>query len=145
MAVAVLLPDDVHAASPAASASTAVRAARFFISPLLVWVQPLAERLTLGAWRLVPYRAEELRLDLVQSMRPQVLEIGLATATELDDLDAAARAHLDNPHTVVMSGLLFLTWGHKPIAHLGEVGSAVQSGAAAGAAQGGPAVQPRPV
>jgi hypothetical protein len=31
--VAVLLPDDVHAASPAASASTAVRAARFFISP----------------------------------------------------------------------------------------------------------------
>ena len=70
-----------------------------------------------------------IRLDLVQSMRPQVLEMGLATATELDDLDAAARAHLDNPHTVVMSGLLFLTWGHKPIAHLGEVGSAVQSGA----------------
>ena len=55
-----------------------------------------------------------IRLDLVQSMRPQVLEMGLATATELDDLDAAARAHLDNPHTVVMSGLLFLTWGRKP-------------------------------
>ena len=29
-----------------------------------------------------------IRLDLVQSMRPQVLEMGLATATELDDLDA---------------------------------------------------------
>ena len=55
-----------------------------------------------------------IRLDQVQSMRPQVLEMGLATATELDDLDAAARAHLDNPHTVVMSGLLFLTWGRKP-------------------------------
>ena len=55
-----------------------------------------------------------IRLDLVQSMRPQVLEMGLATATELDDLDAAARAHLDDPHTVVMSGLLFLTWGRKP-------------------------------
>jgi ubiquinone/menaquinone biosynthesis C-methylase UbiE len=55
-----------------------------------------------------------IRLDLVQSMRPQVLEMGLATATELDDLDAAARAHLDNPHTVVMSGLLFLIWGRKP-------------------------------
>ena len=55
-----------------------------------------------------------IRLDLVQSMRPQVLEMGLATATELADLDAAARAHLDNPHTVVMSGLLFLTWGRKP-------------------------------
>jgi hypothetical protein len=36
VAVAVLVPDDVHAASPAASASTAVRAARFVISPLLV-------------------------------------------------------------------------------------------------------------
>jgi ubiquinone/menaquinone biosynthesis C-methylase UbiE len=54
-----------------------------------------------------------IRLDLVQSMRPQVLEMGLATAAELDDLDAAARAHLDNPHTVVVSGLLFLTWGRK--------------------------------
>ena len=31
-----------------------------------------------------------------------------------DELDAAARAHLDDPHTVVMSGLLFLTWGRKP-------------------------------
>jgi hypothetical protein len=39
VAGAVLLPDDEHATSPAASASTAVRAARFFISPLLVWVQ----------------------------------------------------------------------------------------------------------
>ena len=55
-----------------------------------------------------------IRLDLVQSMRPQVLEMGLATATELDDLDAAARAHLDNPYTVLVSGLLFLTWGRKP-------------------------------
>jgi ubiquinone/menaquinone biosynthesis C-methylase UbiE len=55
-----------------------------------------------------------IRLDLVQSMRPQVLEMGLATATELDELDAAARAHLDDSHTVVMSGLLFLTWGRKP-------------------------------
>jgi len=55
-----------------------------------------------------------IRLDLVQSMRPQVLEMGLATAAELDELDAAARAHLDDPRTVVMSGLLFLTWGRKP-------------------------------
>lgn len=55
-----------------------------------------------------------IRLDLVQSMRPQVLEMGLATAAELDELDAAARAHLDDPRTVVMSGLLFLTWGRQP-------------------------------
>ena len=55
-----------------------------------------------------------VRLDLVQAMRPQVLEMGLATAAELDELDAAARAHLDDPSTVMMSGLLFLTWGRKP-------------------------------
>jgi ubiquinone/menaquinone biosynthesis C-methylase UbiE len=55
-----------------------------------------------------------IRLDLVQSMRPQVLEMGLAMPAELDELDAAARAHLDDPYTVVMSGLLFLTWGRKP-------------------------------
>jgi len=55
-----------------------------------------------------------VRLDLVRAMRPQVLEMGLASAAELDDLDAAARAHLTGPHTVVMSGLLFLTWGRKP-------------------------------
>jgi hypothetical protein len=55
-----------------------------------------------------------IRLDLVQSMRPQVLDMGLATGEELDELDAAARAHLNDPDTVVMSGLLFLTRGHKP-------------------------------
>jgi SAM-dependent methyltransferase len=55
-----------------------------------------------------------LRLDLVRSMRPQVLEMGLASAAELDELDAAARAHLDDPRTIVMYGLLFLTWGRKP-------------------------------
>ena len=53
-------------------------------------------------------------LDLVQSMRPQVLELGLASGVELDELDATARAHLDNPHTVVMSHPFFLTWGRKP-------------------------------
>src|SRR6516164_3220304 len=55
-----------------------------------------------------------IRLDLVQSMRPQVLEMGLATAAELDELDAAARAHVQDPHTLVISGLLFLTWGRTP-------------------------------
>jgi ubiquinone/menaquinone biosynthesis C-methylase UbiE len=55
-----------------------------------------------------------IRLDLVQAMRPQVLEMGLATPSELDELDVAARVHLDDPRTVVMSGLLFLTWGRKP-------------------------------
>jgi SAM-dependent methyltransferase len=55
-----------------------------------------------------------IRLDLLRSMRPQVLEMGLATEAELDELDAAARAHLDDPRTIAVSGLLFLTWGRKP-------------------------------
>ena len=38
----------------------------------------------------------------------------LASAAELDEMDAAARAHLTDPRTVVMSGLLFLSWGRKP-------------------------------
>jgi SAM-dependent methyltransferase len=55
-----------------------------------------------------------IRLDLVRSMRSQVLEMGLASAAELDELDVAARAHLDDPQTVAIYGLLFLTWGRKP-------------------------------
>jgi ubiquinone/menaquinone biosynthesis C-methylase UbiE len=55
-----------------------------------------------------------IRPDLVRAMRPQVLEMSLASAAELDELDTAARAHLRDPHTIVISGLLFLTWGRKP-------------------------------
>ena len=64
-----------------------------------------------------------IRLDLVRSMRPQAVEMGLASIAELDELDAAARVHLDDPRTIVMYGLLFLTWGRKPASvswHLGE-------------------------
>jgi len=55
-----------------------------------------------------------IRLDLMRSMRPQILELGLASEAELDHLDAAARAHLDNPRTVVMPHLFCLTSGRKP-------------------------------
>jgi ubiquinone/menaquinone biosynthesis C-methylase UbiE len=55
-----------------------------------------------------------IRPDLVRSMRPQALEMGVASVAELDELDAAARAHLQDPHTVVIAGLLFLTWGRNP-------------------------------
>jgi ubiquinone/menaquinone biosynthesis C-methylase UbiE len=54
------------------------------------------------------------RADLVRAMRPQVLDMGLASAAELDELDTTARAHLQDPHTIVISGLLFLTWARKP-------------------------------
>jgi hypothetical protein len=54
------------------------------------------------------------RLDLVRSMRPQIVEMGLASEAELEELDAVARAHLDDPSTVAVFGLLFLAWGRKP-------------------------------
>jgi hypothetical protein len=41
--------------------------------------------------------------------------MGLIGEAELDELDAAARAHLDDPHTVAVFGLLFLAWGRKPV------------------------------
>ena len=55
-----------------------------------------------------------IRLDLVRSLRKQVTEMRLASDAELDELDAAARAHLGDPDTVVISGLIFLAWGRKP-------------------------------
>ena len=55
-----------------------------------------------------------IHMDLVRSMRPHVLELGLADETELDELDAAARAHLDDPRTVIIPSLFFLVSGRKP-------------------------------
>jgi SAM-dependent methyltransferase len=55
-----------------------------------------------------------IRPDLVRSMRPQILELGLASETELDELDTAARGHLDDPRTIAVFGLFFLAWGRKP-------------------------------
>jgi SAM-dependent methyltransferase len=54
------------------------------------------------------------RLDLVRSMRTQIVEMGLASAAELEDLDSEARAHIDDPRTILVSGLLVLSWGRKP-------------------------------
>ncbi|MDR2986967.1 MAG: methyltransferase domain-containing protein [Nocardiopsaceae bacterium] len=56
-----------------------------------------------------------LRLDLLRAMRPRVLELGLASETELDELDAAARAHLGNSDTIVMPDLFFLVSARKPV------------------------------
>jgi hypothetical protein len=55
-----------------------------------------------------------IRADLVRAMRPQILDIGLADERELDELDAAARKHFDDPDTVVMPTLMFLASGRKP-------------------------------
>lgn len=55
-----------------------------------------------------------IRLDLVRSMRPHIVRLGLADEKELDELDAELRPHLEDPRTVAVSGLLFLVWGRKP-------------------------------
>jgi ubiquinone/menaquinone biosynthesis C-methylase UbiE len=55
-----------------------------------------------------------IRVDLVRSVREKVVELCLATETELDDLFATALAHLDNPDVVVMPHLSFLVSGRKP-------------------------------
>jgi SAM-dependent methyltransferase len=55
-----------------------------------------------------------IRLDLVRSMRPMILERGRAEERELDELDRAMREHLANPYTLMMPGLFFLAWGRRP-------------------------------
>ena len=55
-----------------------------------------------------------IRLDLVRSMRPVIVEQGIAGAAELDELDHAVREHLADPGTLVMPFLYFMAWGCKP-------------------------------
>jgi ubiquinone/menaquinone biosynthesis C-methylase UbiE len=52
--------------------------------------------------------------DLVRSLHPMIVSLGLADQDELDALDRAVRIHLDDPRTLVMPHLSFLTWGRKP-------------------------------
>jgi len=40
--------------------------------------------------------------------------MGLADQEELDALDRAVRIHLDDPRTLVVPHLYFLTWDRKP-------------------------------
>jgi ubiquinone/menaquinone biosynthesis C-methylase UbiE len=55
-----------------------------------------------------------IRADLVRSMHPQIIEMGLADQQELDELDTAARKHFEDPDVLVMPSLNFLAWGRKP-------------------------------
>lgn len=52
--------------------------------------------------------------DLVRSLHPAIINMGLADQEELDALDRAVRIHLDDPRTLVVPHLYFLTWGRKP-------------------------------
>jgi SAM-dependent methyltransferase len=52
--------------------------------------------------------------DLVRSLHPVILGLGLAGERELADVDAAVRSHLADPRTLVMPHLLVTAWGRKP-------------------------------
>ena len=57
-----------------------------------------------------------IRPDLVRTLRAQILALGAADERELDELDAAARTHLADPHVVMMPNVYFLATGRKPSA-----------------------------
>ena len=47
-------------------------------------------------------------------MRPKILAAGIASESELDEVDRAVREHLNDPDTPMLPHLLFLAWGRKP-------------------------------
>ena len=53
--------------------------------------------------------------DLIHSLRGPILGLDLADEGELEQLEAAARAHLTKPETLVVADLFFLAWGRKPL------------------------------
>ena len=53
--------------------------------------------------------------DLVRSLRPAILDLGLADEAELAELDTAVREHLADPRTLVMPHLLVAVTGRKPV------------------------------
>jgi SAM-dependent methyltransferase len=54
--------------------------------------------------------------DLVRSLRPMILELGLSDEGELAELDQAVREHLADPRTLALAHLLVVTRGRKPAA-----------------------------
>jgi len=56
--------------------------------------------------------------DLVRSLAPAIIELGLADERELAELDRVIREHLADPRTLVMPHLLFAVWGRKPTRRL---------------------------
>ena len=54
--------------------------------------------------------------DLVRSLGPVILDLGLCDERELAELDRAVREHLADPRTLMMPHLLVVAWGRKPSA-----------------------------
>ena len=59
--------------------------------------------------------------DLLRSLRPLLLELGLASDLELAALDAAVRAHLADPRVLMMPHLLVSALARKPLAPLSSL------------------------
>jgi ubiquinone/menaquinone biosynthesis C-methylase UbiE len=55
-----------------------------------------------------------IRLDLIRSARSPLVELGICTDAELDELLKDALAHLDNPETIVTPNIWFLVSARKP-------------------------------
>ena len=53
-------------------------------------------------------------LDLVRSLRPVIAELGVASDTEVTEVDRAVRRHLADPDTLMMPHLMVAVWGRKP-------------------------------
>jgi hypothetical protein len=51
--------------------------------------------------------------DLVRSLR-KILEREPLTERQLDEMDRAARAHMEDQRTVMLPMLYFTAWGRKP-------------------------------
>jgi SAM-dependent methyltransferase len=58
----------------------------------------------------------EILPNLVRSLHPMIVELGLADERELAELDREVRQHLADPRTLAMSDLLVVVWGRKPAA-----------------------------
>ncbi|MBV9354680.1 MAG: methyltransferase domain-containing protein, partial [Chloroflexi bacterium] len=52
--------------------------------------------------------------DLVHALRPRIVG-RLLSEQALDELDRELRAHLQNPHTLVLPHLYFLAWGRRAL------------------------------
>jgi hypothetical protein len=52
--------------------------------------------------------------DLVRSLQPKILGRELLTERQLDELDRAVRAHIEDPRTVMAPMVYFTAWGRKP-------------------------------
>jgi hypothetical protein len=55
-----------------------------------------------------------LLMYFAENLKDRLLARNVVTRKELDDLLSEVKRHIDNPHTLVLGGLYFQTWGRRP-------------------------------